>query len=148
MQNSNRKEKGNFVEAMEALNRMEELLAEQSQRIKNNDFKSLPDGFGAMQECQTIYENAAGNLSDDLGGGQGKVNRSPQSNGISDEQKRTLAEKLGDLKRRNDELVVELSKKIDGVKDELIAINKGIQIFQSYNNMLKYYKFHRIDRLG
>lgn len=148
MSNSNRQAKGNFVEAMGALNRMEGLLEEQSRLIENSDFMSLPAGLGAMQECQMVYEAMAGNLSDKAGDGQKKENQFSQPNGFSAEQKRALAEKLSALKRKNDELVVELGKNMAEVKGELVAINKGIQIFQSYNNILKYNKFYRIDRLG
>ncbi|OAT80382.1 hypothetical protein [Desulfotomaculum copahuensis] len=148
MDNKNRQARGNFLEAMEALNRLEGLLEEQSRLIKNDQIKDLPAVFKSIQEIQAIYENASRNMSVIAVNDHGINRQYPESNYISDEQRMAMAKKLDELKKGNDGLVVELNNAMDRLKGQLEGVNKGLQIIQTYRNMLKYYKFHRIDRFG
>lgn len=133
-----------FMWAMNVLEKMDNLLEKQREAIRNGDFNALFPLGNSLEECRSEFEISVGGL---LSGGSSNADDNPDDPAA--DRKKALAEKLEELKRRNEEIIVELDNKLSSIKKNLITVSKGFQITGYYKNMLiKFNNLRGLDRMG
>ena len=136
---------GYYAQALNVLERMDDLLDKQKEAIRNGDFNALFPLGKSLEQCRSEFEK----MVDGLTMGESSDSDDNLVNKVKDGQKSALEGKLDDLKKRNEEIIVELDKAMTIVKSNMILVNKGFHITEYYKNMLiKYNNCRRLDRIG